>query len=90
MGHCNFWFSQSIGTFTANGTEGLMFYQVKVMDSEGKLKKVISSQELSKRYWNTFFDEMSGDNAAKTASVKQARKKKKELEFYFDHYCSSN
>ena len=90
MGHCSFWFSQSISTFTANGTEGLMFYQVKVLNSEGKIKKVISSKELSKRYWNTFFEDMSGDSAAKTASIKLARKKKKELEFHFDHYCSAN
>jgi hypothetical protein len=85
-----FWFSLSIGTLSDNETEGLtMFYQVKVLDQEGKLKKVITSNELSKRYWNAFFDDANGDSKPK-ATVQQTRKKKKELEFYFDHHCSAN
>jgi hypothetical protein len=85
-----FWFSLSIGTLPSNGTEGLiMFYQVKVLDKEGKLKKVITSNELSKRYWNSFFDDANGDSRPK-ATPQQNRKKKKELEIYFDHYCSAN
>ena len=28
-----------------------MFYEVKVFDSRGKLKKVVSSKKLSNRFW---------------------------------------
>ena len=28
-----------------------MFYEVKVLDKEGKVKKVISSKSLSKKFW---------------------------------------
>jgi hypothetical protein len=28
-----------------------MFYEVKVLDQQGKVKKVISSKRLSKKYW---------------------------------------
>ena len=28
-----------------------MFYEVKVFDSRGQLKKVVSSKKLSKRFW---------------------------------------
>jgi hypothetical protein len=68
-----------------------MFYQVKVLDGEGKLKKVVTSNELSKRYWNAFFEDANGDSKTKTTTTaKQTRKKKKELEFYFDNFCSTN
>ena len=29
----------------------LMFYEVKVFDSRGQLKKVVSSKKLSNRFW---------------------------------------
>ena len=31
-----------------------MFYEVKVLNPKGDLKKVVSTQELSEVYWNTF------------------------------------
>lgn len=31
-----------------------MFYEVRILSPEGKLKKVVSSQDLSTAYWNTF------------------------------------
>ena len=33
-----------------------MFYQVRVMDTKGKVKKVISTQELSNKHWKEFYD----------------------------------
>ncbi len=30
-----------------------MFYQVKILNKDGSLKKVISSKSLSKKFWNT-------------------------------------
>ena len=32
-----------------------MFYDVKILDSQGNIKKIISGQELRKRYWKAFF-----------------------------------
>ncbi|MFT4577641.1 MAG: hypothetical protein ACI9UO_000456 [Nitrospinales bacterium] len=32
-----------------------MFHQVKIFDKKGKVKKVLSSNKLSKDYWNSFF-----------------------------------
>ena len=31
-----------------------MFYDVKILDPKGKIKKIISGQELGKRYWAAF------------------------------------
>ena len=31
-----------------------MFYDVKILDSQGKIKTIISGQELGKRYWKAF------------------------------------
>ena len=32
-----------------------MFYEVKILDPQGKIIKIISGQELGKRYWKAFF-----------------------------------
>ena len=32
-----------------------MFYQVKIYDAKGKVKRVISSKEISRKYWEKFF-----------------------------------
>ena len=31
-----------------------MFYEVRVLDSKNKLKKIISGQQLSRKYWDNF------------------------------------
>lgn len=31
-----------------------MFYDVKILDSKGQTKKIISAQELSQRHWQSF------------------------------------
>jgi hypothetical protein len=31
-----------------------MLYEVQILSSKGDLKKVVSTQELSKTHWNTF------------------------------------
>lgn len=37
-----------------------MFYEVRVLDSEGKIKKVLSSKKLSSNYWKGFYDNIKG------------------------------
>lgn len=32
----------------------LMFYQVRILDRYGKVKKVVSREELQKAHWNRF------------------------------------
>ena len=31
-----------------------MFYEVRVFDSKNKIKKIISGQQLSRKYWDKF------------------------------------
>ncbi len=37
-----------------------MFYPVKILSAKGKLQKLVSSKQLSKKYWKTFGDGMTG------------------------------
>ncbi|MFQ5671985.1 MAG: hypothetical protein ACE5G9_02745 [Nitrospinales bacterium] len=49
-----------------------MFYKVRILDSQGKVEKVIDEKELSKRYWKVFNDPLSP-----TGKGKPGRKSKK-------------
>ena len=31
-----------------------MFFEVRVLDGKNKIKKIISSQQLSRKYWDNF------------------------------------
>ena len=48
-----------------------MFYKVEVLDPKGKLKKLFTSEMLSKRHWDMF-----PDNIKKTEKEKKATAKK--------------
>jgi len=56
-----------------------MFFQVRIKDAQGNVKKVISSESLSKRYWDEFFNNTSEGETIKNSekrgkkSVKKAR-----------------
>ena len=47
-----------------------MFYDVQIMDPQGKVKRVVSSQEISKSYWNSFQYE-EANKTLNTSSRKQ-------------------
>jgi len=32
-----------------------MFHEVKIFDKKGKVKKILSSKKLSKKYWDSFY-----------------------------------
>jgi hypothetical protein len=34
-----------------------MFYPVKILNSKGKVKRVVTPKSLSQRYWGDFFDQ---------------------------------
>lgn len=47
-----------------------MFYDVKVMNAKGAIKRIVSSQEISKSYWNAFQYE-EANKTLNTSSRKQ-------------------
>ena len=48
-----------------------MFYKVQVLDAKGKLKKLFTSEMLSKRHWDMF-----PDNIKKSEKEKKSKNKK--------------
>ena len=56
-----------------------MFFQVRIKDAQGNVKKIIPSESLSKRYWDEFFNNTSEGETIKNSekrgkkSVKKAR-----------------
>jgi hypothetical protein len=42
-----------------------MFYEVTVLNTKTKKKKIISTKELSRRHWATFEDSHKGYNSKK-------------------------
>jgi CRISPR/Cas system CSM-associated protein Csm2 small subunit len=38
-----------------------MFHEVKIFDKRGKVKKILSSNNLSTEYWNSFFNNSLND-----------------------------
>ena len=49
-----------------------MFYKVQVLDAKGKLKKLLTSEMLSKRHWGLF-----PDNIKKAEKEKNPKQKKR-------------
>jgi len=49
-----------------------MFYKVQILDAKGKLKKLFTSEMLSKRHWELFPDNMK--KAEKEKNIKQNKK----------------
>ena len=52
-----------------------MFHEVKIYDKTGKVKKVLSSNKLSKEYWSSFFNNSLNDVMQKGKGHKKKRKK---------------
>ena len=46
-----------------------MFHEVRVLDSKNKLKKIISGQQLSRKYWDNFESHFN-ISSAKTKKMK--------------------
>ena len=49
-----------------------MFYKVQVLDAKGKLKKLFTSEMLSKRHWDLFPDNIK--KAEKEKNLKQNKR----------------
>ena len=48
-----------------------MFYKVQILDQKGKLKKLFTSEMLSKRHWELFPDNIK--KAEKEKNIKQSK-----------------
>ena len=48
-----------------------MFHEVRILDRKGNIKKVLSSKFLSKRYWNSFFENTSKTGVSKKSEIKE-------------------
>ena len=48
-----------------------MFFEVRVLDGKNKVKKIISSQQLSRKYWKNFEFKFNSS----TAKPKRGKKK---------------
>lgn len=51
-----------------------MLYEVRILDSGGKIEKVVHEKELSQRFWKNF-----NNTPAKTGTGKPGRKSKKRI-----------
>ncbi len=62
-----------------------MFYDVKIMNSQGKIKKIVPAHALSKSYWNEFQVEESNKSLNTTArkQVPGWVKRRLDLEYNF-------
>jgi CRISPR/Cas system CSM-associated protein Csm2 small subunit len=50
-----------------------MFYEVRILDSKGKVKKVLNGKKLSNNYWKDFYDKVK----SKSPMASKAAKNKK-------------
>ncbi|MBT5550908.1 MAG: hypothetical protein HOJ79_10560 [Nitrospina sp.] len=60
-----------------------MFFDVKIMNPDGEIKKIVSAQELSARFWNEF-DYAEANKTLNTSTIKQVPnwvKKKLDMEY---------
>lgn len=50
-----------------------MFYEVRILDRQGKVKKVLSSKALSKKYWKSFFENPGAAEPSKKPKGKKGK-----------------
>ncbi len=50
-----------------------MFYDVKIINPRGNVKKVVPASELSKQYWQKFKAKMNIPNAKNISSGQQSK-----------------
>ena len=66
-----------------------MFYEVRIYDAKKKLKKILSSQELSRRYWKKIKDQEMGLNPGpgriKILSAEMRRKLDAQIPEFLPH-----
>ncbi len=50
-----------------------MFYEVRILDSEGNVKKILSSKKLSSSYWKGFYEKIKGRSPSRSGTSSPKR-----------------
>ena len=79
--HCN----RSTQTLTYWEIER-MFYEVKILNPQGKIIKIISGQELGKRYWKAFFIAEANKTLNSSSNQRVPNWVKKRLDMEYAHF----
>lgn len=68
-----------------------MFYDVKILDPQGEVKKIIPAQELSKKHWHAFQHEEANKtlNSGSRKQVPNWVKKKLDVDYAQGSYNSA-
>ena len=66
-----------------------MFYEVRIIDRKGNIKKVLSRKFLSKRYWNSFFKSDNKTESAKKSIIKKENKPDKKNKVGYENFYFS-
>ncbi len=56
-----------------------MFYEVRVFDPKGQMKKVLSGKQLSKKYWDDFQNQLKGQATTGLFKKKGRKSSRKDL-----------
>ena len=62
-----------------------MFHKVHIIDPKGNIKKVLSSKLLSKRYWDSFFENTSKTESLKKSRIKEENKPNKKSKVSYEN-----
>jgi len=65
--------------YLLTGQEAAMFEEVKIFSAKGRLKKIITSKESSKQYWDAYFNSQGKENSR--IQIKSGRKRVNPLEY---------
>ena len=63
-----------------------MFYDVKILNPQGKIIKIISGQELGKRYWKAFFIAEAKKPLNSSSNQRVPNWVKKRLDMEYAHF----
>ena len=63
-----------------------MFYDVKILDPKGKIKKIISGQELGKRNWAAFRMAEANNTLNSSSNQRVPNWVKKRLDMEYAHF----
>ncbi|SVE17000.1 uncharacterized protein METZ01_LOCUS469854 [marine metagenome] len=63
-----------------------MFYDVKILDPQGKINQIISGQELGKRYWKAFSITEANKTLNSNGNQRIPNRVKKRLDMEYVHF----
>jgi hypothetical protein len=60
-----------------------MFYEVRILNAKGKLKKILSARELSRRYWENIREQEPGLKPGQAKARKLSSEMRRKLDMLF-------